>query len=210
MKTIIFIGIVMFLISGCSTYYPSEVIVDNLVQDRVNVEISKNNTRVDITISEKPRGLIKYQLTENNLIQLHCWDDFMESRIFNHSILWNYDIIKAIRGNSVYSYPTIEATKLQDILHINDTDILDCRLKGYGLELDRIEYVDGILISNDTEWADFDSIFGQDTFKIVCDDYIYGIDEECEIDAPQKLKDFIEDPRNGAHIWILDYIIELR
>lgn len=51
----------IFLI-GCQVYYPSEVDINNEAGDRVMVDISKNNTKVDITIKEIPRKLTVYSL----------------------------------------------------------------------------------------------------------------------------------------------------
>ena len=203
-----FLGLIF--ISGCSTYYPSEIRVDNQANERVLVDISKNNTQVDITIQEKPRELIEYTFKgDNQIIQFYCIDDLHDNRILNHSILWNYQIEKVVRGNSVYSYPRIDVTPLQNILKINNSDYLDCHFKGM-LEFQRVNYVDGILISNNIEFVRFNDLFGADEFRLNCVDYILKIQEECEvISISYELKQFIELPRSAVY-YIFEYIAELR
>lgn len=187
------VGLIVF-ISGCNVYTPSEINIDNQAPERIEVGISEDNTQINISIMEKPRELVKYEF-KGSLIQILCYND---SSPFNHSILWSYGIEKVTKGNSVYTYPKIQATPLQDITHINKSRDF-CFIRGNNLELIRLDYVDGILISNETEWLNLYNIFGNRDFDIDCRNYI---SDECVFNAPDKLKEFIKKPRTGVfHIF---------
>lgn len=197
----------IFLISGCSKYYPSEVRITNQAYERVLVDISKDNTQVNISIQEKPRELIQYQL-KDQLIRVYCLNDIYEGKLLNHSILWSYQTEKIVRGNLVYSYPKVEFTRLPSILYFNESDYLNCYFKGI-IEVRRLNFVDSILISNDTDYIRFYDIFGRDEFRIDCVDYNLKLKDKCEVIANYELKNFVESPQAMSY-YVFRYISELQ
>lgn len=199
----------VLLIGGCSSYYPSEIRIDNQAGERVLVDISKNNTKVDITIQEKPRELVEYYLKGDQPIQIYCVDEINNQIILNHSILSEYQREKVVRENVVYTYPRFDVNSMQNVLKINNSNYLDCYLKGM-LELSRISYVDGIFISNNTEFVRFSDIFKTREFSMDCINYNNKPQNECLVTSTSyELRQFIESPK-GAGYYIFEYIIELK
>src|SRR3990167_304189 len=95
MKTII-LFLLCFSLVGCTTYTATDVQVSGITE-RTSVEISKDNTQVNISISEQPRRVTKYDLAYPLSSQLICIGDYLkgeeerERRVYSISNVWQMD-----------------------------------------------------------------------------------------------------------------------
>lgn len=181
---IILIGMLSLLLVGCTTnrYYPTDVNVEVSNPETMKVDISKDNTQVNISVQEEPRELVVYRtVDEFSEIGVRCYDNDNLSDAGKHHLIDMYEstylpIEQVKYGGKVVSYYNLDAN-----YEVNDFKIMADRFRDYynvtservdwdcyiytGVNYRRLNYIDGILISNSSEYCSGDDIMRRFEFR---------------------------------------------
>ena len=166
------------------------------VRGKSKENITLNNVNITV-LDTSQRKLIYYPINYklDNTLKVECWndywDDYSQSTKFNLTSIWfTTDYLEKSNEFTIIKFPEIRTNEVNKIF-FNESGFYSCKLKS-NLEFDYLEYIDGVLIRNETKRCYEPDLFDDYRFEVRCSETMGDNKKNVK---KNKKKKFIEPQR---------------